>query len=349
MQTLPSKKGGNEVVKNGLRIVMVALWLVFFAGTVFAGKANSTIKKDEVVAPSMVVKNNGQLQVLNGQLCNEKGEPIQLKGFSTHGLHFCAFTKNTLKYLVRDWHISVIRPAMYVVNGGYIQKPELNKERVKLIVDQAIQYGIYVIIDWHVNEDMDPNKYRTEAKAFFEEMATTYGKYPNVIYEICNEPNHVTWKGEIKPYAETIIPAIRAIDPDSIIIVGTDSWSTGVDNAADDPLTYKNLLYTLHFYAGSHQQSYRDKADYALSKGIGIFVTEFGTTNYTGAGMLYLEETQKWMDWMKAHKISWCNWNFSNFPDDTAAIYNDVGMNGPWADKDISESGLWIRSKIMEE
>ncbi|HEX2954911.1 MAG TPA: glycoside hydrolase family 5 protein [Bacillota bacterium] len=341
-------------MRKVLTVVLIALVVASLStqGILAAKKEKGKTDSNEVVF-STVVKDNGHLQVKNGQLCNEKGEPIQLKGMSTHGLQFCNFGKNTLKYLVRDWKITVIRAVLYTGQNGYIGHPEL-KERLTAIVDQAIRYGIYVVIDWHVIEERDPNIYKNEAKVFFEEMATTYGKYPNVIYEICNEPNSgktidVTWQGQIKPYAETVIPAIRAIAPNNIIIVGTDTWSQGVDRAADDPLNYPNIMYTLHFYAGTHKQWLRDKADYALSKGAALFVTEWGTTNSNGAGRLYLDEAQTWLDWMKQHKISWCNWNFSNYFDDTAALNTTVGMNGPWKDSQLTESGEWIKSKLLEK
>lgn len=295
---------------------------------------------------SHVVKNNGQLQVLNGQLCNEKGQPVQLKGMSSHGLHACMFTKNTIKYLVRDWNITVIRAAMYT--DGYLQNPELMKERMRLFIDKAIEHGIYVLVDWHILRDGNPNKHKELAKAFFEEIATAYGKYPNVIYEICNEPNGVGWDEEIKPYAEYIIPAIRAIDPDNIIVIGTEDWSHSLGNAAENPLEGSNLMYALHFYTGSSFQELRDKTDEAIAKGLAVFVTEFGITNNMGAGKLYLEEAEKWMDWMDRNKISWCNWSFSNFAEDSAALEFTTGMNGPWKDAQISESGLWVRTKLWE-
>ena len=328
------------------KIRVFVLFLLVSVLSVNIAAIGSNVGTAEEAVVSNVVKENGFLQVKNGQLCNEKGEPIQLKGMSSHGLNACMFTKNTIKFLVRDWNITVIRAAMY--SDGYIQNPGLMRERMRLMVDKAIEHGIYILIDWHILRDGNPNKHKELAKEFFEEMATAYGKYPNVIYEICNEPNGVTWEEEIKPYAEYIIPVIRAIDPDNIIIVGTDTWSQGVHDAAQDPLDYSNIMYALHFYSGSHGQELRDKAEIAMSEGLALFVTEFGITNATGGGRLYLEEAEVWMDWMKKNKISWCNWSFSNFAEDSAALEFFTGMNGPWKDSQISESGLWVRSKIME-
>jgi len=40
----------------------------------------------------------------------------------------------------------------------------------------------------------------------------------------------------VKPYAEDMIRTIRAIDPDNLIIVGTQTWAQDVDKAADNPI-----------------------------------------------------------------------------------------------------------------
>ncbi len=296
-----------------------------------------------------VVNQYGQLKVEKGQLCAQKGTPIQLKGMSTLGL-WSPYNAETVKNLVQDWHITVLRVAMYTKEYGYIDHPEF-KEKVKMLVDAAISQGIYVIIDWHILSDGDPNQYKEQAKAFFTEMATLYGKYPNIIYELCNEPNGdiVGWENRIKPYAEYLIPAIRAIDPDNIIVVGTDTWSQGVRAAADNPLHYSNILYALHFYAGTHGQSLRNNAEYALSKGIAIFVTEWGVSTSSGGGGVFFDSSQKWLDWMNNHKLSWVNWSISDRNESSAALIPGTGVSGPWKDNELSESGKWVKAKILEK
>jgi endoglucanase len=48
---------------------------------------------------------------------------------------------------------------------------------------------MYVIVDWHILSDGNPLANEDAAKAFFAEVSERYKGSPNVIYEICNEPN----------------------------------------------------------------------------------------------------------------------------------------------------------------
>jgi endoglucanase len=322
----------------GLLGLMLSLFLIGCAH-------HSNGKADGV---SGVVRRHGRLQVKNGQLCDRTGSPIQLRGMSSHDLKQFPFTAGTVSHLANNWQVSVVRAAMYTDSYGssYIRDPQV-KQTVKLIADEALRNDIYVIVDWHILEDGNPNRYREQAKAFFEEMARAYGSSSNMIYEICNEPNGaaVTWK-EIRAYAEFIIPAIRAIDPDGVIIVGTDTWCQGVRAAAEAPLEFPNVMYALHFYAGSHREELRREADFALSRGLAIFVSEWGLTDSTGKGALYFDEAQKWLGWMDAHQISWLNWSLSNADEGSAALKPRTSMDGPWPDADLNPSGRWIRSRM---
>ena len=291
----------------------------------------------------------GQLKVVGSQLCDSNGKPIQLKGMSSHGLQWYGQFVNydSMKFLRDKWGVNVIRAAMYTNEGGYISNPSSQKEKIKKIVQDAIDLNMYVIIDWHILSDNNPNTYKEQAKSFFQEMAEEYGKYPNVIYEICNEPNGGTnWANDIKPYANYIIPAIRAIDPNNIIIVGTSTWSQDVDIAADNPLRYSNIMYTCHFYAGTHTQSLRDKINYAMSKGIAIFVTEWGTSDASGNGGPYLDESQKWVDFMASKNISWANWALCDKSEASAALKSGSSTTGGWTDSDLTTSGLFIKKSI---
>lgn len=301
-----------------------------------------------------VVERYGQLQVIGTNLCNEAGEPVQLRGMSSHGLHWHGkyANRDVLKWLRDDWNTQLWRAAMYVTEGGYMTGKAI-KFKVIDSVDAAIDLGMYVLIDWHVHRDQDPNAYKAEALEFFAEMAQMYGSYPNVIYEICNEPNgdHVTWSGHVKPYAEEVIAEIRKYDPDNIIVVGTPTWSQDVDKAAEDPITGQtNIMYTLHFYAGSHGEELMAKAQKALDAGLALFVTEWGTTLNSG-DQFFPDKVMPWLSFMRKNNISWANWSVNNKGEDSGIlIYNaDRNGKGGWTGDDLSPSGKFMRQVLRNE
>lgn len=302
-----------------------------------------------------VVDRFGRLQVIGTNLCTEAGKPIQLRGMSSFGLQWAGKYANedVLRWLRDDWNIQVWRAAMYLTQGGYIENPVI-KEKVISSIEAALKLGIYVIVDWHVLNDKNPQVYQDRAIEFFTDIAQKYGSNPHVLYEICNEPNgkDVTWAGQIKPYAEAVIAAIRRFDPDNIIIVGTPHWSQDVDVAAEDPIRdQKNIMYTLHFYAGTHGEELRQKAEKALSKGLPLFVTEWGTSDASGGGGTFLEKSTVWLSFLKKHNISWVNWSVNNKGEESGAlVYNaDREGTGNWKESDLSASGRFVRKVLRNE
>lgn len=287
-----------------------------------------------------VVAVNGKLKVVNRQLCSSSGQPIQLKGMSTHGLQWYGnfVTSGAVSTLASDWKASVVRAAMYVDEGGYESDKSITNTVIAL-ANYAEQNGIYCIIDWHMLNPGDPAAHTADAVAFFQSMAKMFASKNHILFEICNEPNGVTWASSIKAYANTVVNAIRAIDSSVVIIVGTGTWSQDVNEPAADPLTQTNIMYTLHFYTGTHTQSLRDKASAALSN-IAIFVTEWGTGDSSGNGGPYLSEATNWMNWCDANKITWCNWSLCDKSETSAALVSGASTNGSWPDSQISASGL---------
>jgi aryl-phospho-beta-D-glucosidase BglC (GH1 family) len=292
-----------------------------------------------------LVAQNGQLRVSGVNLVNAAGQPIQLAGMSSHGLQWFAHLMNasSIKWLRDDWKANVVRAAMYTADGGYISNPSV-KDKVIEIVDAAIQNDMYVIIDWHTLNDNDPNIYKAQAIEFFREMATRYGNRPNVIYEIANEPNgYANWNDHIRPYAVDVINAIRQIDPDNVVLVGTGTWSQDIHQAADNPLQDPNVMYTLHFYAGTHGQELRDRIDYARNKGAAIFVSEWGASQASGGGGAHANETSAWIHFLNQRAISWVNWSLSDKRESSAALAPGASTTGGWTNQQLSDSGRLVR------
>lgn len=318
-------------------------------------KPESTAKPTKPTSSGMdgSVSANGQLKVIGTKLSNADGNPITLRGVSTHGIAwFPDFaTKSFMQTLRDEWGASVFRIAMYSFEGNdsYVNNPSWNKSKVCELIDAAIELDMYVIVDWHILADSNPQTYQKQAAEFFTYIASTYQKVPNILYEICNEPNGGTsWSGNIKPYANTIIPIIREYSPEAVIIVGTPTWSQDVDAAAADPLSFDNVMYSLHFYAGTHKSWLRDKADIALSKGLALFATEWGTTDASGNGAVDKTSTDEWLTYLEKNGISWCNWSLCNKSESSALLLASAKSNGTMPDSSLSESGKYIKEKMLE-
>ncbi|MBT0587822.1 glycoside hydrolase family 5 protein [Alteromonas oceanisediminis] len=290
----------------------------------------------------------GHLATKQGYLVSETNVPLSLAGpslfWSNSGWPGEAFyNAGVVETVAKDWNASVIRAAMGADSGGsYIKDPEANKARVIAVVEAAIEQGIYVIIDWHSHRAED---IEAQAVAFFSEMATRFGDSPNVIYEIYNEPLNTTdWQDDVKPYANKVISAIRKIDPDNVILVGTPTWSQDVDLAAKDPLIgYANIAYVLHFYAGTHKQPLRDKAQKAIDAGLTLFVSEWGSVEATGDGDIDLEESLRWLVWIKQNHLSHVSWSITNKQEGSAMLLPHAPTNGKWKDEHLSPNGLFLR------
>ncbi|MCM1299907.1 MAG: cellulase family glycosylhydrolase [Firmicutes bacterium] len=308
-------------------------------------------------APAAVglVKDHGRLSVKGAQLVDKNGNNFQLKGMSTHGIAWFPdfINESSFKTLRDDWNTNAVRLAMYThENSGYCSGGDKTyiKSLVEKGVDIATDLGMYVIIDWHVLQEQNPQTYKSEAKAFFEEMSAKYKNYDNVIYEICNEPNgSASWDNDVKPYAEEIIPIIRKNAPDAVIIVGTPTWSQDIDKALANPLSDKNVMYALHFYAATHTDWLRQRVKDCYNKGLPIFVSEFGCCDASGNGANDFGQTKQWLDLLDSCGISYMNWNLANKNESSSAFKESASANGNWKESDMNEGAIWLRKWFRGE
>lgn len=291
---------------------------------------------------------HGALHVENGKLTDENGNTVQLYGMSTHGIAWFPqyINYDSFRTLRDDWNTNCIRLAMYTAEyGGYCAGGD--KEQLKQLVRDGVSYatelGMYVIVDWHILSDCDPNQNKDEAIAFFREMVEAFADNDNVLYEICNEPNGGTSWDSIKSYAEEVIPVIRAQKPDAVILVGTPTWSQEIDKAAASPLDDSNVMYTLHFYAGTHKDDLRNRLETCVQNGLPVFVSEFGMCDASGNGANDFVSTTKWLDLLNKYQISFCCWNLANKDESSSVFKASSTALSDWTDDDFNESGRWIR------
>jgi endoglucanase len=276
---------------------------------------------------------------------------------STHGIQWYGWgsclTEASLDALAYDWGADVLRISLYVQEGGYETDPAGFTAQVNRLIEEATERGMYALVDWHQLTPGDPNYNLSRAKTFFSAIANQHKNKNNIIYDICNEPNSgATW-AKIKTYADQMIPHIRAIDNDAVILVGTHGWSTfglsgdgSLQDVLNNRLQFPNVMYTFHFYARDHRTAYLNQLNTASDQ-LPVFVTEFGTQEASGDGPNDFAMAQQFIDLMRNKKISWTNWNYSDDFRTGAVWQTGTCSNGPWTTARLKEAGAWVRQRIL--
>lgn len=149
-----------------------------------------------------------------------------------------------------------------------------------------------------------------------------------------------------KNLKEEVIKTIRKNDKNAIIIVGTSTWSQDVLDPISNKILENNIMYALHFYAGTHTEGLRKRVQEAIDNQLPIFVSEWGTSAADGNGGVYLEEAQKWIDFMKENHLSWCNWSLSDKNESSAFL--KPGTKEEFTEEDLSESGKFIKKVLTK-
>lgn len=313
-------------------------------------------KKNNTNVPGEIpFETHGKLSVKGTDIVDMNGDKYQLKGVSTHGITWFPdyVNKDAFETLRDDWGANLIRLAMYTDTGdsyGYCSGGD--KDEILALVDKGVsaatELGMYVIVDWHILNDSDPNNHIDDAKEFFDKVSKKYAAQENVIYEICNEPNGGTQWSSVKSYAETVIPVIRANDKDALVIVGTPNWSQDVDIASQDPITgYDNIMYAVHFYAATHKDDLRNKVKTALDNGLPVFVSEFSLCDASGNGGIDYDSSDEWFKLINENNLSYSSWSLCNKNETSALIKSDSSATGSFSDGDLSDTGKYVRDRIM--
>ena len=291
-------------------------------------------------------------------MVDQNGVPTQLRGASTHGMHWFPqyVNQNAFQTLRDDWGINMVRLVCYprdVGSVGYLTGGDSTKQQLDTLIQNGVDYatklGMYALVDWHVHA-YNPNEYLKEAKIFFTKYATMYKDHDNVLYEICNEPTGTNWYSgngkDLYTYCSEVIKTIRAIDPDAIIICGTNTWSQDVDQVAAKPmkaLGYENIMYTFHFYSASHKENLMEKVRLATKDGTPIFVTEFGVCSADGNGSYDTESADRWIALLDELNISFACWSYSNCNEKSAYFKSSCSnAGGDWTADDLTTTGKWL-------
>jgi endoglucanase len=303
---------------------------------------------EELKNPYGGVKYNDRLSVEGNKLVNQYGTQIQLKGISSHGIiWYPEYTNYRAIKTLRDLGANVFRVAMYTEpRNAYIRNPALSERKARMAIENALGADLYVILDWHILNDSNPNTYLSEATEFFDRMSMLYKDEPGVIYEICNEPNGRTDWSDIERYSAKIIDTIRKNAPDAVIIVGTPNHCTDFSSVAKRPLEYRNILYSYHFYINDDNGWEFSNLDWAIDTGLPLFVSEWGIEYDDEKEINYFNQANEMLSMLDNKMISWVFWSLSNKDEPYAILKPTAEAFSGWEEEDLTEPGKYIFSKL---
>jgi endoglucanase len=329
-----------------IEVIMKYILSIFLLFIIGCNNNSDGITNNDLDIENTIISKYGQLSVIDNLIVDKNKDPIVLRGMSLFWSQWggAFYNKETIKWLRDDWNCTIIRAAMGIESGGYLENSEVEYQKIKIVIEACIELGIYVIIDWH---DHHAENHLEEAKTFFNNISSSYGSYPNIIYEIYNEPLNVSWQEVLKPFSQNIIDVIRKNDPDNLIIVGTSNWAQDVDDVINNEINDSNVVYSLHFYTSTHEQWLRNKAKLALEANIPIFISEFGVSEANGNGIIDIAETNIWVDFLEQNNLSWCNWSIINKDETSAALLPTTTKVSGWLDEELTESGKMIRDYLI--
>ena len=285
-------------------------------------------------------------------IVDQYGKPFQMRGASTHGVQWFPeyINKGAMQTLRDEWGVNLLRMACYVTQyNGYTNGGQsLIDSKIVEGVQAAKELGMYVIVDWHIHEE-NPHTTKTVAEQFFKKYATLYKDYDNVIFEICNEPTNVQWYtggNDLYSYCKDIAGIIRDCGSKALIVCGTNNWSQDVEDVAKKPLKddgFKDIMYTFHFYSGTHYEDKRQKVRTAVAAGTPIFVTEFGICDASGNGGYDTANADEWIEFLDSMNISYACWSFCNKGESASYLKTSCNKTtGGFEESDLTTTGIWL-------
>lgn len=205
--------------------------------------------------------------------------PPAFRGHSLPRLRGCmspnTFRDEDLRVLGRDWNANLIRWQMTTRWGaGYQHEQDYNLEKytawldgkldeLEQALDACRRYGILLVIDLHSppggrmpNRDLvllNERKYLDAFVACWAKIARRFKGHQAVWgYDLVNEPvqNRPAGAGGIDYLDAQVLAAraIRAIDPDTPIIIEVDHWCSAEGFKYIEPVDVPRVIYQVHMY-----------------------------------------------------------------------------------------------------
>jgi endoglucanase len=123
--------------------------------------------------------------------------------------------------------------------------------RIKQVVDSAINSGLYAVINMHHHDALfeNPGQQKARFLAQWKQISEFFSDYPDsLLFEILNEP-HGNMTAEIwNEFYKEVLDTIRVDNPERIVLIGTPEWG-GLGGLPSLELPEdENVILTVHYY-----------------------------------------------------------------------------------------------------
>lgn len=295
----------------------------------------------------------------NNEPIRLRGASVPYSGWSNPALGKYASKQNYIEKFKQDFpdancvRIPVLPGDDRYPDEGWF-KHDWEKNYLIENVQKAIAQGLFPIIDLHYEIKWDkPNTSKhysiEDLKDFWQWCSYKFRNYPEVIFEIFNEPTEpvgnlkgdwskesgLAWNKFKDEIAQPIVDLVRS-ESDNLVLVGSPNWSTEGMHAVNYPVESKNIAYVIHQYNrnyGNFEKHYDQ-----LIKTYPVVVTEmgFGKNPNTGEdreGGSKLEYGQDFTNELDQYELSYCLWSYAD--DQSPALIKSPG--------NLTEAGIFFR------
>lgn len=257
-------------------------------------------QKDSIYPPISPLHTQGR------DIVDQNNNKVILRGInliSTNwGQTYDGWNPKAIDVAARDWNINVIRTRIY--QNEYEQnhaKFFLTFE--KEILNPAKKHGLYVVVHPWFGENLSlPDQGGIKMWLAF---ANRYKNDPHIIYDLLAEPRDITFV-ELKNTYTTLIPQIRTISPNSLIMVTGLDWGRDINAWLGDPLPYDNIIY--------RSNPYNKTAEFPamfgkIAEEYPVFLGEFGTDEKLS---MTEKDVVDILGYADAAGLGWTAWHFTS-------------------------------------
>lgn len=243
-------------------------------------------------------------------------------------------TKADIDFIAQQGANTIRLPFNYKLFTDEDYMGQTGQKRPFLIMDRVVEWckanGLYLILDMHdcpgsqTGDNIDdgygyPWLFESERSqqlfcSIWRQIARHYKNEPTILgYELMNEPiahyfeNKDSLYTLLQPLYKRAVKAIRAVDPNHVILLGGAHWNSFF-YMFDDWTFDNNIMYTCHRYGGpATKDAIQSYIDFRDQTQLPMYMGEFGHNT--------MEWQAQFVEVLKQNNIGYTFWPYKKIDD----------------------------------